>query len=129
VSRTVKSFYNAGNGQVVACPPIFDWDYYTSTYADAAKMDSAAALHHFNTVGILEGRRCHAGPKIFKILVMTMNEWPLIRSWTLYHASIFGGENLYILDSRLVYKYCALGFMCVHAELCSSCSFAGTQWD
>jgi hypothetical protein len=34
-----------------------------------------------------------------KLVVMTKNEWPLIKSWVLYHAHIFGAENIYVLDS------------------------------
>jgi len=48
--------------------------------------------------GIKKGHLLHPGSKIFKIVVMSKDEWPLIKSWVLYHARIFGGENLYILD-------------------------------
>lgn len=33
-----------------------------------------------------------------KIVLMTRNEWPLLRDWTLYHGHIFDFSNLYILD-------------------------------
>jgi len=36
---------------------------------------------------------------VLKIIMMTMDEWPMIRSWVLYHGEIIGFENLYILDS------------------------------
>ncbi len=37
--------------------------------------------------------------KKIKIVLMTKNEWPLLRSWVLYHSHTFGIENLYIIDS------------------------------
>ena len=33
-----------------------------------------------------------------KIVVMTRNEWPLIKTWTFYHGKMFGFKNLYFLD-------------------------------
>jgi len=48
--------------------------------------------------GIKRGHSLHPYKKIFKIVVVTKDEWPLIRSWILYHAYIFGGENLYVID-------------------------------
>ena len=48
--------------------------------------------------GVGKGLPAHLGPKVTKIVLMTRNEWPLIRSWVLYHGKIFGYPNLYILD-------------------------------
>ena len=50
-------------------------------------------LHWFQR-GIGQGRRSHAGRKTLKILLMTKDEWPLLRSWVLYHADLVGGSNL-----------------------------------
>eukprot|EP00553_Chaetoceros_curvisetus_P003864 CAMPEP_0204617556 /NCGR_PEP_ID=MMETSP0717-20131115/4495_1 /ASSEMBLY_ACC=CAM_ASM_000666 /TAXON_ID=230516 /ORGANISM="Chaetoceros curvisetus" /LENGTH=848 /DNA_ID=CAMNT_0051631117 /DNA_START=124 /DNA_END=2670 /DNA_ORIENTATION=+ len=36
---------------------------------------------------------------VVKIIFMTMDEWPLVKSWVLYHGYLIGFENLYILDS------------------------------
>jgi len=36
---------------------------------------------------------------IVKLIMMTMDEWPLIKSWIIYHGEVVGFENLYILDS------------------------------
>lgn len=33
-----------------------------------------------------------------KVVLMTRNEWPLIKSWLLYHGHLLGFENLYIID-------------------------------
>lgn len=38
-------------------------------------------------------------PRIMKVVLMTMNEWPLIKWWTFYHGEMLGFDNLYILDS------------------------------
>jgi len=50
------------------------------------------------TDGIKHGHMLHPYQKIFKFVIVTKDEWPLIRSWILYHAYIFGGENLYVMD-------------------------------
>lgn len=63
--------------------------------------DHVAAKAHWISRGIVEGNRFHSGKRILKIVLMTMNEWPLLKSWVLYHGSIFGFENLYILDSSI----------------------------
>ncbi|KAL7531344.1 hypothetical protein ACHAXR_003989 [Thalassiosira sp. AJA248-18] len=36
---------------------------------------------------------------IVKIIMMTMNEWPLVKSWIFFHGEVVGFHNLYILDS------------------------------
>jgi hypothetical protein len=36
--------------------------------------------------------------RTMKVIVMTMNEWPLIAWWTFYHGEMLGFENLYIVD-------------------------------
>ena len=35
---------------------------------------------------------------IIKIILITKNEWPLLRQWTIYHGELIGFEHLYILD-------------------------------
>jgi len=39
------------------------------------------------------------GSAVLKIIMMTMDEWPLLKSWVVYHGDMLGFENLYILDS------------------------------
>jgi len=36
---------------------------------------------------------------VMKVLLMTKDEWPLIKSWVFYHAKMFGFNNLYIIDA------------------------------
>jgi hypothetical protein len=37
--------------------------------------------------------------KTMQIYIMTKNEWPLIKSNILYHGTIFGFENIYVIDA------------------------------
>eukprot|EP00957_Ditylum_brightwellii_P208925 15359552-Ditylum_brightwellii.AAC.1 len=36
---------------------------------------------------------------VVKLILMTMDEWPLLKSWVMYHGELLGYENLYIIDS------------------------------
>ena len=36
--------------------------------------------------------------RVLKIVLMTKNEWPLSRSWVLYHGLVFGFNNIYVID-------------------------------
>lgn len=53
---------------------------------------------HYLSKGIRDGYAFHPGPKTLKIVLMTMNEWPMLKSWVLYHGHLFGFENLYIVS-------------------------------
>jgi len=39
--------------------------------------------------------------RTMKAVVMTKDDWPLIKSWVLYHGSLLGFENLYVLDGSV----------------------------
>ena len=80
-------------------PSIFDPSFYRRTYSDVATLSDKAARAHWDSIGFGEGRRSHAGPRIMKIVLMTKDEWPLVRSWVLHHAHIFGPRNVYVIDS------------------------------
>ena len=43
--------------------------------------------------------------ELLKIFMMHKDEWPLIKSWILYHGFNFGFKNLYILDGDNLMKY------------------------
>lgn len=53
----------------------------------------------------LEGQSSHdhapqsLRKRTMKVVLMTMNEWPLLAWWTFYHGEMLGFENLYIIDS------------------------------
>merc|ERR1711862_572724 len=38
---------------------------------------------------------------VVKLIMMTMDEWPLIKYWVLYHGHLLGFEYLYIVDSSI----------------------------
>ena len=80
------------------CVPLFDPVFYRHRYGISSSFSDDDVLGVAMNEGIKKGHVLHPGPKTFKIVVMTKDEWPLIRSWVLYHAKIFGGENLYVLD-------------------------------
>lgn len=81
-------------GTVYECGSIFDWRFYTTRHTKLANFSASEATAHWLSKGIAEGRRSHAGRKTLKILLMTKDEWPLLRSWVLYHADLVGGSNL-----------------------------------
>jgi hypothetical protein len=72
----------------------FDWRYYTTHNKGLRRFSAVQAMHHWLDKGIAEGRRSHPGQRTLKILLMTMDEWPLLRSWVLYHAHLVGGHNM-----------------------------------
>ncbi|PSC67578.1 hypothetical protein C2E20_8756 [Micractinium conductrix] len=84
-------------GTAYDCSSLFDWRWYVEHHADLAGLTAAQALEHWAVHGAAEGRRSHRGPAVLKLVVMTKNE-VMLRSWVLYHAHVFGAENLYIID-------------------------------
>ena len=92
-------FGNAVYGDVAYdCSSNFDAAFYRRTYSDVARVPDADLARHYDDVGVLSGRRAHPGQRTMKLILMTRDDWPLIRSWVLYHADLFGGDNLYVLD-------------------------------
>jgi hypothetical protein len=85
-------------GVAYECAPLFDWRFYTAAHADLAKMGAGEAYQHWLEHGIAEGRRFHAGRRVLKVVLMTKDEMPLLRSWVLYHAHTFGAHNVYVVD-------------------------------
>lgn len=86
-----------------ACGSIFDAAHYARSAAalglHAPSGSDAAALAHFVAEGLLAGASPHAGPRVAKVLVMTKDEWPLVRAWVLHHAYLLGPENVIVLDA------------------------------
>mmetsp|Transcript_2924 Transcript_2924/g.5149 ORF Transcript_2924/g.5149 Transcript_2924/m.5149 type:complete len:882 (-) Transcript_2924:90-2735(-) len=35
---------------------------------------------------------------VLKLIMITMNEWPVLKFWVMYHGDMIGFENLYIMD-------------------------------
>jgi len=55
---------------------------------------------HFNVMG-MDGNIGVSRPDsvVVKLILMTMNEWPILEDWLSYHGHLLGFENLYIVDS------------------------------
>lgn len=53
---------------------------------------------HYLQFGIKENIPMHSGSKVVKIILMHKDDWPMLRNWILYHAHVFGMQNLIILD-------------------------------
>lgn len=80
------------------CSALLDWQYYAKHNNITGITNSTAAMQHWLATGIAQGSRSHGGKRVLKIVMMTKDAWPAVRSWVLYHADVFGGENLYIID-------------------------------
>ena len=78
---------------------MFDPLFYAQIHTDLVNLSQSEALSHYLSQGIREGRAIHAGPRVIKIVLMTKNEWPLVKSWVLYHVHVFGASNIYVIDS------------------------------
>ena len=52
-----------------------------------------------NIIGAILGKRItRPHSLVLKIVMMTKDEWPLLKYWTVYHGELLGFENLYIID-------------------------------
>jgi hypothetical protein len=90
-------------GTVYSCGTIFNPSFYRSENPNLVDIISdEAAWQHWANEGFLSGFRSHGGERIVKIVLMTKDEYPLIRDWLLYHGHIFGPENIYIIDGSSV---------------------------
>ena len=93
------------------------------TYADMDKHEKQDMKKWMSTIDI----KMRPDRSIIKLIMMTMDEWPLLESWTLFHGELVGFENLYIIDgskdtrciSFLVYARDILGANVIfsHANL------------
>ena len=87
-----------GNNQSYPCAPLFDPHFYCKAHTTMAGLNTQECAAHFLSVGVPQGARAHEGPRSLQIVLMTKNEWPLLKSWVLYHAELLGGHNLNIID-------------------------------
>jgi len=100
LSRICESCSFAGT--VYSCGVIFDPIYYRKQNAVIASLSDELAWQHWATEGIMKGLPSHGGGRIVKVVLMTKDEWPLIRDWVLYHSNLFNPENLYVIDGSSV---------------------------
>lgn len=75
---------------------IFNSTYYTARYRQSIRVLNP--YEHFVQKGMFEAKRTHPSLRTLKIILMTKDEWPALKSWILYHGDRFGFQNLYIID-------------------------------
>ena len=61
--------------------------------------DRARFTGNFYDINTLSPLPLKVPDKTMQIYIMTKNEWPLIKSTVLYHGTIFGFENIYVIDA------------------------------
>lgn len=62
------------------------------------------AFPYFNTfntsaVSLQQVNKSRPENAVLKLILMTMDEWPMLKSWLLYHGQLLGFENLYVIDA------------------------------
>lgn len=88
------------SGVMFPCGRLFDAKFYVAQLLPPLNvLDAEGAFDHWLRSGFRAGLRSHPGRRIMKVVLMTKDEWPLIKSWVLYHCALFGAENIYVLDS------------------------------
>ena len=87
------------DGSRYDCATSFDAVFYRAANPDLQHMSLAGVEAHWHVHGIREGRAGHPGRRQLKPILMVKDEWPLLRSWVLYHAALLGGRNLHIIDA------------------------------
>ena len=90
--------------QTFTCDSVFDWKYYRSFNKLNHINSSSTAWSHFLSTGISLGLPIHPPPRIIKLILLTKDEWPMLKSWVLYHGYLVGYQNLYIISGCTEYK-------------------------
>lgn len=86
-------------GIVYSCGVIFDANFYKSQNPDIdATLSDESAWQHWANEGFAKGYRSHSGNRIVKVILMTKDEFLLVRDFILYHVHLFGPENIYVID-------------------------------
>jgi len=81
-------------GQNYSCGPAFNIDKGGLTYREAMSAPKKMTWDSWNA----NRTQWRPKEKILKIVLMHRNDFPLVKFWTKYHGTLFGFENLYILD-------------------------------
>ena len=92
------------NNQTFTCNSIFDWKYYRTFNKLDNINSSSTAWSHFLSTGISLGLPIHPPPRVIKLILLTKDEWPMLKSWVLYHGNLVGYNNLYIISGCTEYK-------------------------
>ncbi|CAB9503197.1 Protein of unknown function, DUF288 [Seminavis robusta] len=110
-SRLVKRHKNCTlHNQDFECGPVYNVGGANQTSYRQALLDAGSGAnandvwnswllqgHNNNNKSTYQTQRPNS--RTMKLVLMTMNEWPLIAWWTFYHGEMLGFENLYIIDS------------------------------
>jgi len=84
------------NGATFGC----DSSFWTTTYAAFARSRGSDGNVSLWTEWVEEHNHERRQPRIImKLVLITKDEWPLIKSWTFYHGQMFGFDKLYVIDS------------------------------
>ena len=92
------------SNQTFTCDSVFDWKYYRTFNKLNHINSSSTAWSHFLSTGISLGLPIHPPPRVIKLILLTKDEWPMLKSWVLYHANLVGYNNLYIISGCTEYK-------------------------
>eukprot|EP01039_Chlorochromonas_danica_P006821 gene6821-7534_t len=94
VSRPYRHFANPHNRTF----ELFDEKFYLANYGKSVIAQNISAYDHWVSKGLHEGKKSHGGLSVVAFIVMTKDDWPLIKHWVLYHGDKFGFKNLYVID-------------------------------
>lgn len=75
--------------------PHFNYNEEGKKFYDTEEHSEEGLVTWYNTINWDERPKS----AVIKIIMMTMDEWPLLKSWVLYHGYLLGFENLYIIDA------------------------------
>eukprot|EP01039_Chlorochromonas_danica_P010412 gene10412-11530_t len=93
-SRSYRYFANPHNRKF----ELFDEHFYLANYGESVISQNVSAYDHWVNKGLYEGKRSHGGLAVMAFIVMTKDDWPLIKHWVFYHGDKFGFKNLYVFD-------------------------------
>jgi len=83
------------NGQPYRARPYYKVNAEGKTYAEMDRHNKEEWKKWIKTV---DTKKRPTKGAVIKLIVMTMDEWPLLQTWTLFHGELLGFENLYIID-------------------------------
>ena len=88
------------DGQAYLASPVFNVGANGLRYPEFLKTRNILGTQEFFyewLQGVKEDNR-PSQETIFKLILMSKDEWPILKQWVLYHGELLGFQNLYILD-------------------------------
>ncbi len=90
------------NKQPYLASPSFNIDKWKHSYADfILKHNGGQGSNELfmEWTNGLKSEKCRPVDRtIIKVVAMTMNDWPLLKDWVIYHGELIGYEHLYVID-------------------------------